>query len=81
SRDSLTIQILNKPVHERSSKLLNQSIWRKSREPFSVSTRSECERVGIRLSLFANYNKSGDSDLHLLGVVMAESQSQLSLGK
>lgn len=37
------------------------------------------ERVGMRLSPFADYNDSGDSDPHSLGVFMAEALSRLGI--
>ncbi|KAI3797206.1 hypothetical protein L1987_32461 [Smallanthus sonchifolius] len=45
----------------------------------AISDEIGCERVGIRLSPFADYNESSDSDSHSLGVFMAESLSQLGI--
>nr|GEU41502.1 retrovirus-related Pol polyprotein from transposon TNT 1-94 [Tanacetum cinerariifolium] len=42
----------------------------------AISKERVFERVKIRLSPFINYNESGDSDPHLLGIYMAESLSQ-----
>lgn len=42
----------------------------------AISKEIGPERVGIRLSPFADYNESGDSDPHSLGIYMAESLSQ-----
>nr|GEZ81021.1 putative 12-oxophytodienoate reductase 11 [Tanacetum cinerariifolium] len=42
----------------------------------AISKERVSERVKIRLSPFINYNESGDSDPHLLGIDMAESLSQ-----
>ncbi|GJW12640.1 putative 12-oxophytodienoate reductase 11 [Tanacetum coccineum] len=45
----------------------------------AISKEIGPERVGIRLSPFADYNESGDSDPHSLGIYMAESLSQLGI--
>ncbi|XP_076883923.1 putative 12-oxophytodienoate reductase 11 [Bidens hawaiensis] len=45
----------------------------------AISDEIGAERVGIRLSPFASYNESGDSDPHSLGVFMAESLSPLGI--
>ncbi|KAM0014704.1 putative 12-oxophytodienoate reductase [Helianthus debilis subsp. tardiflorus] len=45
----------------------------------AISEEIGCERVGMRLSPFANYNDSADSDPHSLGVFMAKSLSQLGI--
>ncbi|KAL7613732.1 putative 12-oxophytodienoate reductase-like protein 1 [Lactuca sativa] len=45
----------------------------------AISNEIGPERVGMRLSPFANYNDSGDSDPHSLGVFMAESLSKLGI--
>ncbi|KAL4579097.1 hypothetical protein LXL04_015232 [Taraxacum kok-saghyz] len=45
----------------------------------AISNEIGSDRVGIRLSPFANYNESGDSDPHSLGTFMAESLSKLGI--
>ncbi|KAD7477007.1 hypothetical protein E3N88_00143 [Mikania micrantha] len=45
----------------------------------AISDEIGPERLGMRLSPFADYNESGDSDPHSLGVFMAESLSQLGI--
>nr|GEV37758.1 putative 12-oxophytodienoate reductase 11 [Tanacetum cinerariifolium] len=45
----------------------------------AISKEIGPEIVGIRLSPFADYNESGDSDPHSLGIYMAESLSQLGI--
>ncbi|KAI3707644.1 hypothetical protein L6452_26271 [Arctium lappa] len=45
----------------------------------AISNEIGSQRVGMRLSSFADYNESGDSDPHSLGIFMDESLSRLGI--
>ncbi|KAK9059660.1 hypothetical protein SSX86_020364 [Deinandra increscens subsp. villosa] len=76
-------QFMKDQVNDRTD-LYGGSVGNRCRFPIeivqAVSDEIGCERVGMRLSPFANYNDSGDSDPNSLGVFMAESLSQLGVG-
>ncbi|KAJ0702089.1 putative 12-oxophytodienoate reductase [Helianthus annuus] len=78
----LVDQFLKDQVNDRTDQY-GGSLENRCRFPLEVvqaiSEEIGCERVGMRLSPFANYNDSADSDPHSLGVFMAESLSQLGI--
>ncbi|MFS8006242.1 putative 12-oxophytodienoate reductase [Helianthus anomalus] len=78
----LVDQFLKDQVNDRTDQY-GGSLENRCRFPLEVvqaiSQEIGCERVGMRLSPFANYNDSADSDPHSLGVFMAESLSQLGI--
>ncbi|KAF5767119.1 putative 12-oxophytodienoate reductase [Helianthus annuus] len=78
----LVDQFMKDQVNDRTDQY-GGSLENRCRFPLEVvqaiSEEIGCERVGMRLSPFANYNDSADSDPHSLGVFMAEALSQLRI--
>ncbi|XP_071696512.1 putative 12-oxophytodienoate reductase 11 isoform X2 [Rutidosis leptorrhynchoides] len=75
-------QFLKNQVNDRTDQY-GGSLQNRCRFPLevikAVSDEVGSEKVGMRLSPFANYNDSADSDPHTLGVFMADSLSQLGI--
>ncbi|GKD72557.1 putative 12-oxophytodienoate reductase 11 [Tanacetum coccineum] len=78
----LVDQFMKDQVNDRTDQY-GGSLQNRCRFPLeiveAISKEIGPERVGIRLSPFADYNESGDSDPHSLGIYMAESLSQLGI--
>nr|XP_043632343.1 putative 12-oxophytodienoate reductase 11 [Erigeron canadensis] len=78
----LVDQFMKDQVNDRTDQY-GGSLQNRCRFPLEVveaiSNEIGAERVGMRLSPFANYNDSSDSDPHSLGTFMAESLSQLGI--
>ncbi|KAJ9542570.1 hypothetical protein OSB04_029076 [Centaurea solstitialis] len=75
-------QFMKDQVNDRTD-IYGGSLENRCRFPLevvqAVSDEIGSERVGMRLSPFADYNDCGDSDPHSLGVFMAESLSRLGI--
>ncbi|GKA25566.1 putative 12-oxophytodienoate reductase 11 [Tanacetum coccineum] len=78
----LVDQFMKDQVNDRTYQYCG-SLLNRCRFPLEIveafSKEKGPQRVGIRLSPFADYNESGDSDPHSLGIYMAESLSQLGI--
>ncbi|KAI3692223.1 hypothetical protein L6452_32034 [Arctium lappa] len=74
-------QFMKNQVNDRMDRY-NDNLENRCRFPLeiveAISNEIGSERVGMRLSPFADYNESGDSDPHSLGIFMAEPLSQLA---
>ncbi|KAL0317309.1 UNVERIFIED_CONTAM: 12-oxophytodienoate reductase 1 [Sesamum angustifolium] len=86
-RDSWSKRLPNRSIHERPSKRqadeYGGSIENRCRFPLeivkAVAQEIGAQRVGIRLSPFADYNDCGDSNPDALGLYMAEALNKYNI--